>query len=194
MAGGFSKFPGIFVDRDGTLIKEVGYLRRLEQIEILPGVPEAIQLLRQQGLKVAVITNQSAVARGLITEDELREIHQKLSDELARHGAFLDGIYYCPHHPTEGVEPYRIVCDCRKPKVGLARRAAADLNLHIPRSYVVGDQSSDMEVASRIGAKGILIKGEIDGQQGQGAGVEVVAVRDFWEAAQWVIQDLHEMK
>ena len=194
MAEGFSKVPGIFVDRDGTLIKEVGYLRRLEQIEILPGVPEAIQLLRQQGLKVAVITNQSAVARGLITEGELREIHQKLSDELARHGAFLDGIYYCPHHPTEGVEPYRIVCDCRKPNVGLARRAAADLNLHIPRSYVVGDQSSDMEVASRIGAKGILIKGETDGHQGQGAGVEVVAVRDFWEAAQWVIQDLDEMK
>lgn len=194
MAEGFSKVPGIFVDRDGTLIKEVGYLRRLEQIEILPGVPEAIQLLRQQGLKVAVITNQSAVARGLITEGELREIHQKLSDELARHGAFLDGIYYCPHHPTEGVEPYRIVCDCRKPKAGLARRAAADLNMDIARSYVVGDQSSDMELASRIGAKGILIKGEANGQQGQGAGVEVVAVRDFWEAAQRVIQDLHEMK
>ena len=185
---------GVFVDRDGTLIKEVGYLRRLEQIEVLPRVPEAIQLLREQGLKVAVVTNQSAVARGFITEDMLRQIHQELKMQLARRGAYLDGIYYCPHHPTEGMDSYRIPCDCRKPNVGMARRAAADLNLDFSRSYVVGDQSRDMELATRIGAKGILIS------SGNGVGSEQVptsgllAVRDLWEAAQWVIQDLHSRK
>lgn len=194
MTEGLSKVPGVLVDRDGTLIREVGYLRRLEQVEILPRVPEAIQLLRQRGLKVAMITNQSAVARGLITENELRQIHHRLEKELARRGAFLDGIYYCPHHPTEGVEPYRTTCDCRKPNVGLAQRAAAELNLDFARSYVVGDQSSDMELASRIGAKGILIKAESDGRQRQEPGSGVSALKDLWEAAQWVIQDLYGIK
>ncbi len=187
------KVPGVLVDRDGTLIREVGYLSRLDQIEVLPLVPEAIRLLRQQGLKVAVITNQSAVARGFITEDELLQIHRELEVLLAKHGAFLDGIYYCPHHPTEGIEPYRIACDCRKPNMGLAKQAAAELNLDFTRSYVVGDQSSDMEIAARIRAKGILIRTESGAIQAQGSSTGVLTVKDLWEAAQWVIQDLHGM-
>ncbi len=177
------KRPGVLVDRDGTLIREVGYLRRVEQIEILPGVPEAIRLLHRNGFKVAVVTNQSAVARGFITEGELREIHRELARQLADHGAFVDGIYYCPHHPTEGVDPYRIACDCRKPNVGMARRAVAELSLDIGRSYVVGDQATDMEMASRIGAKGILLAVAPDRNRPGGA------ARDLWEAAQWMVGD-----
>lgn len=189
-----SRRAGVFVDRDGTLIKEVGYLSRLEQIEVLPRVPEAIQLLRREGLKVAVVTNQSAVARGIITEDNLQQIHKELAAQLARRGAFLDGIYYCPHHPTEGMAPYRISCGCRKPNVGLAERAAAELDLDVSRSYVVGDQSGDMELAARIGAKGILIKSGDGVGGGQKSAAGFSAVKDFWEAAQWVIQDYYARK
>lgn len=184
-----TRIGGVFVDRDGTLIKEVGYLSRLEQIEVLPGVAEAVQLLRGEGLKVAVVTNQSAVARGLITEEILHQIHEELRRQLAGRDAHLDGIYYCPHHPTEGADPYRISCDCRKPNMGLVQRAAAELYLDVSRSYVVGDQSSDMELAARVGAKGILIKSEDGVGGGQKSACGFLTVRDFWEAAQWIIQD-----
>jgi len=197
----------VFVDRDGTLIRDVGYLRRADQIEVLPRVPDAIQLLRQHSLKVVVLTNQSAVARGFLTPEELERIHEELKRRLAREGAFLDAIYCCPHHPTEGAGPYRVSCECRKPQDGLARRAQAELNLDLRRSYVVGDQPSDMELASRIGVKGILIRNEegerpspipspIGGGLGRGAtgsrgreGTDFLVVKDLWEAAQWIVQD-----
>ncbi len=177
------------LDRDGTLIRDVAYLSRVEQIELLPRVPEAIRLLRGNGLKVAVITNQSAVARGLLSERGLQEIHRELTRLLAISGAFLDAIYYCPHHPTDGLGAYRIDCDCRKPNVGLTQRAAKELNLDLARSYVVGDQASDMELALRIGAAGILIA-DREPKSGARQRTEVAAVRDLWEAAQWILRDL----
>ena len=188
--------PGVFVDRDGTLIRDVGYLNRLEQMEVLPGVPEAIRLLHEGGLKVAVITNQSAVARGLLGEEELENIHQELKSLLGKRGASLDGIYYCPHHPTEGTGPYRVICDCRKPNVGLARRAVAELSLDPGRSYVVGDQARDMEFAARIGARGILIQdhgpetGERRALLAFRSDSSVYVVKDLWEAARWIVKDL----
>lgn len=190
MTAAKSGTPGVFVDRDGTLIREVGYLNRLGQIEVLPRVPEAIQLLCRHGLKVAVITNQSGIARGLLTEDGLEQIHQELKRQLARCSAYLDGIYYCPHHPTEGVGPYRVSCECRKPEVGLTKKAARELNLDLGRLYVVGDQSSDMELAARIGAKGIQIKVEGTERAVQRADSASLVVNDLWEAAQWIVGDL----
>ncbi len=184
-----NRMPAVLMDRDGTLIREVGYLSRPEQIEILPRVPEAIQSLRKNGIKVAVITNQSAVARGYLSEENLQEIHNELRRRLASRGAFLNGIYYCPHHPTEGTNPYRTLCDCRKPSVGLAKQAAAELNFDFGRSYVVGDQSTDMVLAARIGAKGVLLKSQV-GRNEQGAESIVMTAKDLWEAAQWIIHDL----
>lgn len=182
----------VFVDRDGTLIRDVGHLRRPDQIELLPRVPEAIQRLRQQELRVVVLTNQSGVARGLVSEADLEPIHRELEQQLAAQGAVLDGIYYCPHHPSEGLDPYRVSCECRKPKDGMARRAAAELMLDLSRSYVVGDQPSDMELASRIGGKGIRIR-EGNRQQAIGnkaeEGTEFLVVKDLWEAAQWIMRD-----
>jgi len=145
------------VDRDGTLIREVGYLSRVEQIEILPGVPEAIELLRRSGFKVAVVTNQSAVARGFITEGELRKIHRELERQLAGHGAFVDGIYYCPHHPEVGLPEYLLDCDCRKPRTGMIEAATKDLEIDVRGSYVVGDKIIDIELAHKAGASGILV-------------------------------------
>jgi len=183
--------PAALLDRDGTLIRDVAYLSRVDQIELLPRVPEAIRLLRRSGLKVAVITNQSAVARGLLSESGLREIHRELTRLLAISGAFLDAIYYCPHHPTEGLGAYRIDCDCRKPKAGLIQRASEELNLDLARSYVVGDQPSDMELALRIGATGIFIANKEAKSRVQQAGTGAVMVRDLWEGAQWILHDFH---
>lgn len=182
----------VFVDRDGTLIRDVGYLRRVEELEILPRVPEAVRLLRDHGLKVVVVTNQSAIARGILTAEKLEEIHDELRRQLARHGAHLDAIYYCPHHPTEGLGSYRISCECRKPNVGLIKRAQAELDLEIHRSYVVGDQLTDMELAVRVGAKGILIAAA-EGDRSQLKGKFPVA-GDLGEAARWIIGDLGRQK
>lgn len=191
------KWPAVFVDRDGTLIRDVGYLHRSEQIEILPSVPEALRTFHHYELKVVVVSNQSAVARGYLSEDDLEQIHEELKRQLAGRGAFLDGIYYCPHHPTEGIDSYRVSCACRKPNIGLVKQAEAALNLDLTRSYMVGDQWSDMELAARIGAKGMLISDRrqetADRRRATavlGPRSSVFVVSDLWEAAQWIIQDL----
>ena len=176
----------VFVDRDGTLIRDVGHLCRQDQVEILPRVPEALRLLKDSGFKVVVVTNQSAVARGRLTEELLAEIHRQLFDRLARLGAEVDAVYYCPHHPTEGSGRYRADCDCRKPQTGMIRRAAAELGLAVTRSYVVGDQLTDMELATRSGAQGIWIRrgGEVPGEPSVGV---TRVVEDLWEAARWIV-------
>lgn len=176
--------PGALLDRDGTVIRDVGYLKRVEEIELLPRAAEAIRLLRERGLKVAIVTNQSAVGRGLIDEAALAAIHRELERRLAAAGASVHAIYYCPHHPTEALGTYRVACACRKPGVGLAQRAAAELGLDLGRSYVVGDQASDMELARRIGARGILLAPETAWDAAD------VAVDSLWEAARWIAGDL----
>lgn len=182
--------PAALLDRDGTVIRDVGYLRRVEELELLPRAADAIALLRRHGLKVVIVTNQSAVARGLLTEAELAAIHRELTQRLAESGAPLDGLYYCPHHPTEGWGAHRRACECRKPGIGLARRAAADLNLDLARSYVVGDQASDMEFAERIPAQGFLIQSDRAAAAGGVGIVRFSLVRDLWEAAGLIIRDV----
>jgi D-glycero-D-manno-heptose 1,7-bisphosphate phosphatase len=182
--------PAALIDRDGTVIRDVGYLRRVEEIELLPRAADAIGLLGRHGLKVVIVTNQSAVARGLLTESELAAIHRELSRQLAASGAPLDGLYHCPHHPTEGWGPHRRVCECRKPNVGLAKRAAAELKLDLARCYVVGDQPSDMEFAARIPARGFLIQSDA-AREGLDVGIgRFSLVKDLWEAAELIIKDV----
>ena len=185
------KAPAIFLDRDGTLIRDVGYLYRQDQVEILPRVAEAIRLLRGQGFLLVVVTNQSAVARGRLTEEELGRIHDALNARLAQDGAQLDGIYYCPHHPTEGVAPYHVTCDCRKPNTGMIVKAVSDLGLDPSSSYVVGDQTSDMELAARIGAKGVLIASRLV-VGGDLPGSKHPVVADLWRAAEWIVGDFKQ--
>jgi len=165
----------------------VGYLSRVEQIEILPRVSDAVLLLKKAGFRLAVITNQSAIARGLLTEPQLNLLHDELRRRLAREGALLDGVYYCPHHPTEGSGIYGVACDCRKPNTGLVRKAAAELGVDPKQSYLVGDQSVDMELAVRIGAKGIWIRRETEPRGNEGS--HFLDAADLWEAAQWIVSD-----
>ncbi len=148
----------VFLDRDGTINEEVGYLDRMAKLQLIPGAAEAIRLINASGMKTVVVTNQSGVARGIFTESFVAETHTRLGEMLRAEGASLDGIYYCPHHPTEGRGDYLRVCECRKPAPGLLLRAAAELHLDPARSYMVGDTLKDIEAGGRAGAQGILVR------------------------------------
>jgi D-glycero-D-manno-heptose 1,7-bisphosphate phosphatase len=147
----------VFLDRDGTVNEEVGYLSDLSRLRLMPGAGAAIKRLNERGLLVVLVTNQSGVARGYFSESFVRETHVVLKQMLLKEGANIDGVYYCPHHPKAGKSPYTMACDCRKPGTGMIDRAARDLNIDVKRSFVVGDKWSDVELGQRAGASSILV-------------------------------------
>ncbi|MBI2216389.1 MAG: HAD family hydrolase [Candidatus Rokubacteria bacterium] len=149
--------PAVFVDRDGTLTEEVGYVNHPKRLRLLPRSVEAIRCLNQAGVAAVVVTNQAGIARGYFSEDVLHAVNTALASALEAGGARLDGVYVCPHHPSEGAPPWRSDCDCRKPRPGLLLRAAADLGLDLTASTIVGDKASDLEVAPRVGARSVLV-------------------------------------
>jgi D-glycero-D-manno-heptose 1,7-bisphosphate phosphatase len=150
--------PAVFLDRDGTIIEDVGYLDRLDKLDLFPWTVDAIRALNRAGLPVVVVTNQSAVARGFITESFVDQVHRELGTRLSGGGARVDAFYYCPHHPDGTVARYARRCDCRKPERGLVERAARDLNLDPSRSFVVGDTWLDIGLARAFGARGVLVR------------------------------------
>jgi D-glycero-D-manno-heptose 1,7-bisphosphate phosphatase len=149
--------PAVFIDRDGTLTEEVGYVNHPSRLRLLPRAAEAIRRLNAAGVAAVVVTNQAGIARGYFSEDVLRTVHDALTAQLARAGARLDGLYACVHHPTEGVAPYRALCDCRKPGPGLLLRASRDLGLDLARSTIVGDKASDLVPGRAVGAATALV-------------------------------------
>lgn len=155
------KQKAIFLDRDGTINKYVGFLRNIDNFELIDGAAEAIKKINESGYLAIVVTNQPVIARGEVSWDELNEIHRKMQTLLGREGAYLDGIYICPHHPDKGFEgerpEYKIVCDCRKPKPGLLLRAAKDFNIDLSQSYMIGDDSRDVEAGQNAGVKDSLM-------------------------------------
>ena len=150
--------PAVFLDRDGTLIEDIGYLRLARDVAFYPWSVDAVRALNQAGLAVVVITNQSGVARGILTEPMIEDVHRHISSVLHRGGARIDAYYYCPHHPDGTVAAYARRCDCRKPGCGMIDRASADLGLDPARSYVVGDKWLDVGAAHAAGARGILVR------------------------------------
>jgi len=140
----------VFLDRDGTICRDVHYMSRPEQFELLQGVAEGIRIFNDLGLKVIVITNQSAIARGYLTEKDLTRIHNKMIEEISAKDARVNAIYYCPHHPDDG-------CDCRKPKIGLLKRAEKDLNLNLKRCFLIGDRELDVKTAWNAGCTSIIV-------------------------------------
>jgi D-glycero-D-manno-heptose 1,7-bisphosphate phosphatase len=148
----------IFFDRDGTLSREVGYVNHLSRFELYPFSVDAVRLVNRSGLLAVLITNQAGVARGYFPESLVTEVHAHLNAIMAGGAARLDGIYYCPHHPTVGPPPYRLDCDCRKPRPGLLERAARELGIDLKRSWVIGDRHGDIELAARVGARAALVK------------------------------------
>lgn len=148
----------VFLDRDGTLNVEVEYLRTPDELRLTSGAAAAVRKLNDRGFITCVISNQSGIARGLLTEADLIPIHAKLREELLRAGATLDRIYYCPHHPTAGNAPYTIECDCRKPKPGMLQQGAREFNIDLRRAFVVGDSVVDMQAGNAVGATTILVQ------------------------------------
>lgn len=173
-----NKQKAIFLDRDGTINKYVGYLRTPEQFELLEGVGEAIRKINLSGYLAIVVTNQPVIARGEVTVDGLQQIHNKMETMLGKEGAYLDGVYYCPHHPDKGfageVEELKIVCECRKPKAGLLLQAAKDFNIDLSQSWMIGDSENDVLAGKNAGCKTALI-GETD----YGQNLQVTSLFDF---------------
>jgi len=152
------KNSAVFLDRDGTINEEVGYLDTLEKLKLYENTAQAIKLINETGMKAIVITNQSGIARGYFDEQFVKQVHQRIQYVLQQQGAFIDAFYYCPHHPTEGTGKYLQSCSCRKPEPGMLIAAARDLNIDLKDSYTIGDMLKDIQVAARVGAKSVLVK------------------------------------
>lgn len=184
--------PAVFIDRDGTLTEEVGYVNHPRRLRLLPRSAEAIRRLNAAGIAAVVVTNQAGVARGYFSEEVLAAVNAALVAQLKEAGADLDGIYVCIHHPTEGGAPYRAVCECRKPKPGLLLRAAADHGLDLSRSTLVGDQASDLVAARAVGARSVLVLtgyglGEWEYRRASFPVEPDRVAEDLLDAVQWVI-------
>ena len=177
---------GVFIDRDGTISEEVGYINHLSRFQIYPWSAQAIRNLNQNGFKTIVVTNQAGVARGYFREDMVIKVHEKLRAEMARVGVHFDAIYYCPHHPSVGESPYRQDCNCRKPKPGMLLRAVEEFSVDLSRSFVIGDRYGDIELAHNAGAHSILVL------SGYGLG-EYEYQRQSWKLQPtWVAKNLLE--
>lgn len=182
----------IFIDRDGTISEEVGYVNHVSRYRVFPFSAAAIKLINQSPLKAIVITNQAGVARGYFKEELIGRVHAKLENELASGGARLDAIYYCPHHPTVGEPPYRQECNCRKPKTGLLEQAAADFDIDLNKSYMIGDRYSDVKLAHRVGARGVLVltgygRGEFEYQREDWSREPDFVAEDLLGAVRWIL-------
>lgn len=175
-----NKQRAIFLDRDGTINIYKGFLRNIHDFELIQGIGDAIQRINEQGYLAIVVTNQPVIARGELSKEELEEIHNRMETELGREGAYLDGIYVCPHHPDKGYEgevaELKFDCACRKPKPGMLLRAAKDFNINLEESWMVGDSESDIKAGRAAGCRTALVGGEDYGQD-----VTVVSVADFVE-------------
>ncbi len=185
--------PAVFLDRDGTMIEDVGYLDAFDRIVFFPWTVDAIRALNRAGLPVVVITNQSGIARGFFTGAFVEETHRRLSATLEAGGARVDAYYYCPHHPAGAVEAYARRCNCRKPARGLVDRAARDLGLDPARSFVVGDKWLDVGLGRAIGARSILVRTGAGAAEEARASEHLAAdavVDNLAAAASWILRNL----
>lgn len=183
----------IFMDRDGTVCEEVGYVNHVSRLRLLPRSAEAIRLANGVGFQTVVVTNQAGVARGYFTEDLVEEAHDRMRRLLAEDGARVDGIYYCPHHPEVGGPRYHKDCDCRKPRPGMFLRARDEMGIDLESSYVVGDSARDIQAGDRIGATTVLVltgygRGELEHQSAGWKVRPTQACEDLLEAVRWILQ------
>ena len=172
------KQKAVFLDRDGTINKYVGFLRSIDEFELLPGVTDAIKVINSSGYLVIVVTNQPVIARGEVTFEQLHEIHNKMETLMGTDGAYLDGIYFCPHHPHKGYEgevpELKFECECRKPKPGMLIKAAEDFNIDLAASWMIGDGENDVKAGKAAGCKTGLI-----GTHNFGQDITITSLREF---------------
>lgn len=182
----------IFMDRDGTVCEEMGYVNHLSRSRLLPRSLEAIRLANESGYFVVVATNQSGVARGLFEEEMVRAVHRQLAERAAAGGARIDALYFCPHHPREGVPPWRLDCDCRKPKPGMLRRAAQEHDIDLSRSWMVGDGFPDIEAGTAAGVRVVQVltgygRGLVEHHQGEFRARPEHTAEDLLDAVRYIV-------
>ena len=187
----------VFIDRDGTMSEEVGYVNHLSRFKLLTNTAAAIKLLNDSNILAIVATNQAGVARGYFEESMIGLVHEKLRAELALNGAKLDAIYYCPHHPSAGKPPYRAECNCRKPKPGMILKAKEELDIDLNQSYMVGDKISDVEFGQKLGLKSVMVMtgygiGEYEHQRHDWKVTPDFMAADLLEAVKWIIEDIKQ--
>ncbi len=177
----------VFVDRDGVINEEHGYVYRVEDFRLLPGVVDGLRLLRAADWRLVVVTNQAGIARGLYTEADYQRLTSHMCTLLAAEGVILDGVYHCPHHPFAGLGKFRRDCECRKPRPGLLLQAAADLGLTLPESVIIGDKDSDLEAGRAAGLTACVLV-----ESGHAANMRTQSLADHTcaglaQAARWIV-------
>jgi D-glycero-D-manno-heptose 1,7-bisphosphate phosphatase len=184
----------VFLDRDGTVVEEEGFLCRAEDVRLIPGAGKALHRLNSRGILVCIVTNQSGIARGFFSEADLEPIHARMLADLRKDGAWIDRIVWCPHHPTEGLPPYKADCECRKPRPGMIFRLADAFGVDPARSFVIGDRVSDVELGNGVGAQSVLVLtgyGNTALTEATRAGVKIDHVApSIVEAVDFVIQQI----
>lgn len=183
--------PAVFLDRDGTLIEERGYLDRVELLQLFPWTADAIRLLNAAGLATVVVTNQSAIGRGIIDEPLLHRVHAALDARLAEGRARIDAYYFCPHHPEAAIDHYRCVCRCRKPAPGMIERACRELELDPERSVIVGDRWLDVACGRAAGTRAVLVRTGYGAREAadppEGARADAI-LNNLMEAVGWILR------
>ncbi|MFC1988640.1 D-glycero-alpha-D-manno-heptose-1,7-bisphosphate 7-phosphatase [Chloroflexota bacterium] len=183
----------VFLDRDGVIIEDIGYIDECSKIKFLPGVSEAINLLNNNGFKVIIITNQSGVARGYFTEKIARDINNYIQEYLAKKGAVIDRTYYCPHHIEGTIEEYRKECRCRKPEPGMIEKAVAEFDIDLKDSFVIGDQMSDIEAGYSVGSRTIFLAGKYPmHKEGDNSLTPDYVASDLREAVNWLLDNSYQ--
>ena len=182
----------VFLDRDGTVAEEVGYVNHASRIRLLPGSAGAVRRLRDAGFLAVIVTNQAGVARDYFEEFVVQQANQRLEELLRQEGAALDGIYYCPHHPREGAPPYRQDCQCRKPRPGMLRQASEDLGIDLSRSYMVGDGLVDVGAARAAGVVPVLVltgygRGHLEHRRSRWTVEPEHIAENLSEAVEWIL-------
>jgi D-glycero-D-manno-heptose 1,7-bisphosphate phosphatase len=192
------KRRAVFIDRDGTISEEVGYINHPSRFSLFPFAASAIKHLNENGWLAIVITNQAGVARGYFSEEMIQTVHEQMARELEGAGARLDAVYYCAHHPSVGESPYRLDCDCRKPKPGLISRAAEEFEINLHESWMVGDRYSDIELAGNAGVKSAFVmsgygRGEWEHQRQDWTRQPDLVAENLLEAVEVIVSQEAEM-
>jgi D-glycero-D-manno-heptose 1,7-bisphosphate phosphatase len=187
------KRPAVFIDRDGTINEQMGYINHISRFVLLPGAAEGIKLLNRYHFLVVVVSNQSGVAREYFPIRLVDEVHAYMKELVEREGGHIDGIFFCPHHTNGNVREYSIECDCRKPRTGLIERACQDFDIDMESSYVIGDRCTDIELAHRANLNGILVTtgyglGEIDHVLPKTPYKPIHIAKDLLYAVRWIIE------
>lgn len=179
----------VFLDRDGTINVEKNYLYKPEEFEFIPGSEKAIQMLNENGYKVIVVTNQAGIARGYYGEEDVKFLHQYISEELAKQGAHIDEYLYCPHHPENGIGKYKCICSCRKPGTGMFEKVAERYEIDRNASWMVGDNVSDIQAGKNFGLKTILVSTGYGRKIMEEQQVDFDCYRkDLYEAAKYIVE------